>query len=68
MSLPEYRADILRYDWIEAEWVDQAGHRMQGEFQGIEAICIQHEVDHLKGVLFIDHVRFSKRDMIPRGK
>jgi peptide deformylase len=68
MSLPDYTANIKRYDWILLSWQDETGTVHQREFAGIEAVCIQHEVDHLHGMLFIDRVISLKRDMIPRPK
>lgn len=68
MSLPDYRGDLKRYQSIELVWQDIQGKRHQSKFEGIEAICIQHEVDHLEGLLFIDRISSLKRDLIPRGK
>lgn len=66
MSLPDYIANIKRYDWIRAIWQDATGRSHEGVFTGIEAVCFQHEVDHLNGKLFIDRVAMLKRDLIPR--
>ena len=66
MSLPEYTADLKRYQWIRVRWQDEAGRFHEKATQGIEAICIQHEVDHLEGKLFIDRVISLKTDMLPR--
>ena len=68
MSLPDYTANLKRYDSVRLRWQDEKGEAHEGTFHGIEAICIQHEVDHLNGVLFIDRVISLKRDMIPRTK
>lgn len=66
MSLPDYRGDIRRYNRILAEWTDLEGGHHKEEVLGIKAICMQHEIDHLKGKLFIDHIVSLKRDLIPR--
>lgn len=66
MSLPEYTADLKRYDWIKFQYQDQTGRTLVREALGIEAICIQHEIDHLQGILFFDRVAALKTDMIPR--
>ena len=66
MSLPEYTGNLTRYDWIRLTWQDEFGKAHQGDFSGIEAICIQHEVDHLQGRLFLDRISFLNRDLIPR--
>ncbi len=67
MSLPDYTAYIKRYDRVVVRWQDELGDFHQKESTGIEAVCIQHEVDHLAGGLFIDRVVSLKRDMIPRS-
>ena len=66
MSVPDYRGDIKRYNRIFVEWQNENGQKCSKTSEGIEAICIQHEVDHLNGMLFIDHVSSLKRDLIPR--
>ncbi len=68
MSLPDYTGNIKRYEHVRLRWQDEAGEFHERDFQGIEAVCIQHEVDHLNGVLFMDRVISLKRDMIPREK
>lgn len=68
MSLPDYMGNIKRYDFVRLRWQDENGEFHLREFQGIEAVCIQHEVDHLNGILFMDRVASLKRDMIPRPK
>ncbi len=66
MSLPEYTADLKRFNWIRLQWQDLQGNFHEKIATGIEAICIQHEVDHLNGILFFDRVAALKTDMIPR--
>lgn len=66
MSIPEYTAYLKRFREIRIRWQDQYGIYHEKEFRGIEAICIQHEMDHLNGNLFIDRVSCLKTDMIPR--
>ena len=66
MSLPDYTGNLTRYDRIRIAWQDEAGKAHEGQFTGIEAVCIQHEVDHLEGRLFLDHISFLNRDLIPR--
>ena len=68
MSLPDYTGNIKRYDFVRLRWQDENGEFHSKEFNGIEAVCIQHEVDHLNGVIFMDRVISLKRDMIPRLK
>jgi peptide deformylase len=68
MSLPDYTGQLKRYNRIRVSYQDEQGNLHIKAFRDIEAICIQHEVDHLNGKLFIDHVASLKRDMIPRPK
>ena len=66
MSLPDYTANVLRYPQVEVEWFDEKGQRRKKMTKGIEAICLQHEVDHLNGILFIDRASSLKTDVFPR--
>jgi len=68
MSVPDYTGNLKRYDVVTVEWQDIDGSMRRGLFEGIEARCIQHEIDHLHGKLFFDRISFLKRDMIPRAK
>ena len=53
-----------RPDQIRARWLDLEGKQHEEELDGLLAVCLQHEMDHLNGVLFIDHLSRLKRDMI----
>lgn len=66
MSLPDYTADLNRWEWVEISWFDEKGKHHKGKFQGIEGICVQHEIDHLQGKLFLDRVACLKTDMFAR--
>ena len=66
MSLPHYTAFLKRHRWIRFKWQDEYGEHHEKVSTGIEAVCVEHEVDHLSGVLFIDHVSCLKSDLIPR--
>ena len=68
MSLPDYTANVYRAERLVLEWTDEKGRFKQRAVSGIEAICIQHEIDHLNGVLFIDRVASLKTDIFPRKK
>lgn len=68
MSLPDYTASLLRAERIWVRWYDLAGKRHERSAKGIEAVCIQHEVDHLNGVLFIDRVASLRTDVFPRAR
>ncbi len=64
LSIPDQYAEVERPDIVRARWVDEQGRQQEGEFDGLMSVCLQHEVDHLDGVLFIDHLSRLKRDMI----
>ena len=64
LSVPEMYAEVERPDRIRARWLDRDGKSKEEELDGLLAICLQHEMDHLEGILFIDHLSRLKRDMI----
>jgi peptide deformylase len=64
LSIPDQYAEVERPDIVRARWLDEHGKEREGEFDGLMSVCLQHEVDHLNGVLFIDHLSRLKRDMI----
>ncbi|HEV2079819.1 MAG TPA: peptide deformylase, partial [Allosphingosinicella sp.] len=64
LSIPEQYAEIERPDIVRATWIDETGKAREGEFGGLMSVCLQHEVDHLNGVLFIDYLSRLKRDMV----
>lgn len=64
LSVPEQYAEVMRPDRIRAKWQDISGKAYEEEIEGLLAVCLQHEMDHLEGVLFIDHLSRLKRDMV----
>ena len=64
LSVPDQYAEVLRPDRIRARWLDEHGEAHEEDLDGLLAICLQHEMDHLEGVLFIDHLSKLKRDMV----
>jgi len=64
LSVPDQFAEVDRPDQIRARWLDLEGKQHEEEIEGLLAVCLQHEMDHLNGVLFIDHLSRLKRDMI----
>jgi peptide deformylase len=64
LSVPDMYAEVERPDRIRARWLDRDGKAHEKELDGLIAICLQHEMDHLEGILFIDHLSRLKRDMI----
>ncbi len=66
LSIPDQTADVERPAIVEVKYTDIAGREQRLTCEGLLAACVQHEVDHLDGVLFIDHISRLKRDMIVR--
>jgi len=64
LSLPEHYADITRPKEIRVRYLDRDGKKHEIAADGLFATCIQHEIDHLDGVLFVDHLSALKRNMI----
>ena len=64
LSVPDQFAEVDRPDQIRARWLDLEGKQHEEELDGLLAVCLQHEMDHLNGVLFIDHLSRLKREMI----
>ena len=66
LSLPEHFAEVVRPEAIRVKYLDETGTERELEAAGILATCILHEMDHLEGILFVDHVSAIKRGMILR--
>jgi peptide deformylase len=64
LSIPEQYADVERPARCRLTWLDDQGARHEEDFDGLMATAIQHEIDHLNGILFIDHISRLKRDMV----
>jgi peptide deformylase len=66
LSLPHQFADVTRPSRIKLRFEDIQGVRQEIEAEGLLATCLQHEIDHLNGILFVDHISALKRNMIMR--
>jgi len=66
LSVPSFYETIERADWIELEYQDLNGNACRLETDGLLAIVIQHEMDHLDGTLFIDHLSFNNSQKIKK--
>lgn len=64
LSIPDYYADVERPATVTVKHLDLDGREIVTEADGLLATCLQHEIDHLNGVLFIDHISKLKRDMV----
>jgi peptide deformylase len=66
LSIPDYYAEVERPAGITVKHLDREGKEQLIEADGLLATCLQHEIDHLNGVLFIDHISKLKREMVIR--
>jgi len=66
MSIPDYTANVQRAQWVLVDALDGNGNRRIIESLGFEAVAIQHEMDHLEGILFLDRVVSVKTDLFRR--
>ena len=64
LSIPEQYGEVTRPAQVRARWLDEQGKQHEENLDGLLAICLQHEMDHLEGILFIDHLSKLKRDMV----
>lgn len=66
LSLPEQYADVTRPAEVQVRWIDRDGNAQTEEMSGLWATCVQHEIDHLDGKLFIDYLKPLKRQLMTR--
>lgn len=66
LSIPDQYAPVDRPAEVKVRWTDLEGAEQEEHFTGLWATCVQHEIDHLDGILFIDHLSAIKRGMITR--
>ena len=64
LSIPEYYEEVERPDRVRFRYTISTGETVEQEAEGLMATCVQHEIDHLNGVLFIDHLSKLKRDRV----
>ncbi len=66
LSVPDHYSDVARPEKVRVRYLDREGKQQELACEGLLATCVQHEIDHLDGVLFIDHISSLKRNMILR--
>ncbi len=66
LSVPEYTANVRRFEEVLVRGLDIEGKTVEMESRGFEAVALQHEIDHLDGILFIDRIASMKRDLFRR--
>jgi peptide deformylase len=64
LSIPEYYEEVERPKQVKVKYLDLEGQEHEIEADGLLSTCLQHEIDHTNGVLFIDHISKLKRDMV----
>ncbi len=64
LSVPDQYAEVERPATVRASWMDREGRIHEQTLEGLLATCLQHEMDHLEGILFVDHLSRLKRDML----
>ena len=64
LSVPDYYETVERPDRVRVRWLDRDGTAREEEFSGILSTCLQHEIDHLNGGLFIDYLSRLKRERV----
>ena len=66
LSIPEFYEEVERPSQVRVKYLDRDGKEQEMEGEGLLATCLQHEIDHLNGVLFIDHISRLKRNLITK--
>jgi peptide deformylase len=66
LSIPDFFGEVTRPEKVRVRYLDEHAETREMEAEGLLAICLQHEIDHLDGVLFIDHLSALKRNIILR--
>ncbi|WP_109564499.1 peptide deformylase [Jannaschia seohaensis] len=66
LSIPEQFAEVTRPAEVTVRWIDADGNEVSEDMNGLWATCVQHEIDHLDGKLFIDYLKPLKRQLITR--
>jgi len=66
LSFPDQFAEVTRPASVRVRYMNLKGEQKEKSFTGLLATCVQHEIDHLNGIVFVDHISLTKRDMILR--
>ena len=66
LSVPGYTDNVTRSEWVQVEALDRNGDTFKLEAAGLFAVCLQHEIDHLNGKVFVQHLSRLKRDSVKR--
>ena len=63
LSFPGLNIEVPRQQWVDVQWKNTKGETLQERFTGLEAVCVQHETDHLNGINFVDKIGNVKKMM-----
>ena len=66
LSVPGYFEEVERAEHIRVRYLDRDGNEVEREMEGLLAVCVQHEIDHLDGILFVDHISAFRRQLLKR--
>jgi peptide deformylase len=64
LSFPAQFSDVTRPKKVRVKYLDEFGDEQEKEFSEVSAVCVQHEMDHLNGIVFVDHISKIKKDMV----
>tara|TARA_B100001750_G_C15287508_1_gene485596 strand:+ start:150 stop:674 length:525 start_codon:yes stop_codon:yes gene_type:complete len=64
LSVPGYFEEVTRAEHVKVRYLDRDGNQQEEDFDGLLAVCVQHEIDHLDGRLFVDYLSEAKRQRI----
>ena len=64
LSVPGYYEEVERAEHVRVRYLDRDGNTVESDFHGLLAVCVQHEMDHLEGKLFVDYLSEAKRQRI----
>lgn len=67
LSIPGFYEDVLRHEKITVSYIDYNNVRQKINAKGLLSICLQHEIDHLNGIVFIDHIDKDKKEYIEKS-
>jgi peptide deformylase len=68
LSVPDFEAEVERFAKLRLQALDLDGHTLEIDAEGLQAVCFQHEIDHLDGVLFLDRISRLKRELYVRRR
>jgi len=68
LSVPDFRADVKRSERVTVEGLDRNGNQVKMNAEGLLSVILQHEIDHLKGILFIDRISALKRQLYKKKR